>query len=184
MSIADLSEITADVNARSCHRAVNCSVCALLSKKNSSQEIKMDATMGTALRVLTPIVAPFVAYYLFATATSRWRNKLYPLPAICQIIALLLLISIGLAWATGSVCASKDATYVIFTILLSINLVMNCTDDQIYREMISSISIFMIGFLLYSAAEAGTNERVLLAPVLSILLIDMIIAIQNTNAKI
>ena len=130
-------------------------------------------------RILIPIGVPIAAYSSCPGARKRWQmSKLYPPQMISQIIAVLFLLAVGAAWAMGQESSAKDISYIILTILIAASMLLNCRDAQVYRQMIANVAVFMVGFLIYTVADQASAEQVMLAPVVSVLLIDMVLAIQ------
>jgi hypothetical protein len=110
-------------------------------------------------------------------------SRLYPPQLICQIIAIMVLLSVGGAWATGDPSLSKDVSYLILTVLIAAVMLLNCKDALAYRQAVANIALFVVAFLLYSSADGSTPERVLLAPVVAIFMIDVMLGIQAVGAE-
>ena len=140
--------------------------------------------VGTLARVLVPVGLPMAAYYACEYASRRWKmSKQYPPALVCQIVAILFLLCIGVAWACGEPSTSKDLSYLILTVLIAASMVLNCKDAQEYRQMVANVAVFMVAFLIYSGADGGTSEKVVLAPAISVLLVDLILLIQAVGAQ-
>ena len=105
-------------------------------------------------------------------------SQLYPPQLICQIIAILVLLSIGAAWALGDASSSKDISYVILTVLIAASMWLNCKDAQVYRQTVANIALFIVAFLIYSSADGSSAERVVLAPAVAVFMIDVMLGIQ------
>ena len=119
------------------------------------------------------------SYLACKDAKERWlMAALYPPQFVCQVIAILILLGVGIAWSLGGASASKDISYCILTALLAGSMLLNCKNAQKYRQMIANVTVFIVSFLVYSAADCEGAEKVILAPVVSMFLIDMILAIQ------
>ena len=97
---------------------------------------------------------------------------------MCQVVAVLILLRVGIAWSLGDASISKDISYLILTCLLAGNMLLNCKEAQLYRQVIANVTVFMVAFLIYSAASSECAEKVVLAPVVGTFLIDMILAFQ------
>lgn len=138
--------------------------------------------VASVCRLILPILLPTILYLLCPDSPHRFRNSaLYPPLFVCQLIALIVLLGIGIAWCSGDASIAKDVSYLILTLLLAGSILLNCKEAQTYRQLISNVTIFMIGFLIYSAADGSGVEKVTLAPVVAVFLIDMILSIQTVE---
>ena len=103
---------------------------------------------------------------------------MYPPQFVCKVLAILILLGVGIAWSIGEPSASKDISYLILVLLLAGSVLINCKQAQKYRQLIANITVFIVAFLVYSAADCDGAEKIVLAPIVSVFLIDMILSIQ------
>lgn len=114
----------------------------------------------------------------------RWQlSRMYLPQLICQIIAILVLISVGAAWAIGDPSLSKDVSYLILTVLVAAVINMNCKGSLAYRQAVANVALFIVSFLIYSSADGTTPERVVLAPAVAVFLIDVVLGIQAVGVE-
>jgi hypothetical protein len=133
--------------------------------------------MAAVVRFLLPLLLPALAYLSCSERQRRWElSFLYPPAPICRVVAALALLCVALAWACGDPSISKDISYVILTLLLALSAWQTCRDVQAYAQMLGFLASFAVAFLVYSAC-AG-SEHVLLAPVVVLLLLELVIAVQ------
>ena len=105
-------------------------------------------------------------------------SKLYPAQLICEGIALLFLLCVGAAWAAAEEGTVKDLSYLVLTGLIAASMFFNCEGEDDYTQMLGNAGVFVVAFLVYSAAGSASTEQVLLCPAVSVCLIDLIFAIQ------
>lgn len=139
----------------------------------------MAGVIATTARIVTPVLLPMAAYIACPNAPERFAlSVMYPPQFVCQVIAILILLGVGIAWSLGDASVSKDISYFILTALIAGSMLLNCKDAQKYRQMIANVTVFIVSFLVYSAADCEGAEKIVLAPVVSMFLLDMILSVQ------
>ena len=131
--------------------------------------------IGAILRCLIPLLAVGLTLLYCQPAKKRLEkiNGVFPEP-YCSFITFVVIFCIGLAWATGAKPSqSKDCAYAMLLLLLIVCLLYNCRNYAKHRDTQCSWILFTYILMLF-AAEDQSNTRVFLAPVLSLLLLDMI----------
>lgn len=142
------------------------------------------SALGTVARFIVPVALPAAFYYSKEVKELRWRgqdsSQLYPLPAICVALALVLLLSISAGWVSGAPSTSKDICYLLLVTLIVASLFID-TADVAYRRLLANTGIFLVAFIIYSGASG--NEAVLLAPAVCLALLDAVLAVEAVSTR-
>ena len=144
------------------------------------------AVLANTIRFSLPLLACGGAYLVSPQQgeVDPHGLTLCPPPQVALWVTLTLAVVLGIAWALGAPRNSKDLTYFILAVVLAGGMLANRLDMKPYRQMLINVALFIVAFLLYSASGGCTAERVLLGLVVAVLLVEMVLSIQATQAAL
>ena len=145
------------------------------------------AALANGLRLFFPLALGGMVYAWWGDRgiiqrRKHWRESVLRREIAVAVVALIFLL-IGAAWMACDANLGTDFCFLSFSMLFAATLIpeKHVTNEAVKMFRIST-AVFAVSFITYSASNTSSSA-VLLAPVISLLLLDLILASQKIHVQ-